>query len=145
MEQLTKYPFDIYAHQHRVEDLPEPLMKTIRETMTDNSYGNDESASFVIEESLESKKAIRLWVDHLEVDNRCEDNEFRFVLVSFTVNKEATGYEKEDCASFSNSDFYSFFVCNEYEELAAELSIHIPRFKETYQLFMDNQEALSNP
>jgi hypothetical protein len=142
MPQRTEYPFDINAHQHRVEDIPNPLMKAIRETMTDSSYGNDESASFLIEESLKSKKAIRLWIDHLEVAKRCEDDQFRFLLVSFTVDKDAEGYDKEDCANYSNDDFHTFFVGNEYEELAAELSIHVPRFKESYELFLTNEETL---
>jgi hypothetical protein len=139
---MPDYPFNIYAHQHRVEDIPKALMKAIRETMTDSSYGNDESASFLIEESLISKKAIRLWVDHLEVAKRCDEEQFRFLLVSFSVNKGTEGYDKEDCANYSNDDFYTFFVCNEYEELAAELSMHIPRFKESYELFLANEEAL---
>ena len=88
MSQRLEYPYDICAHQNRVEDIPRPLLMAIRETMTDSSYVNDESASFVIDESLKSKKAIRLWVDHLEIAKRCEDDPFRFFILSFTVNKD---------------------------------------------------------
>jgi hypothetical protein len=143
MHTRPEYPYDIYAHQSRVEDIPKPLLKAIRETMNDNSYGNDDSASFVIDESLKSTKAIRLWVDHLEVAKRCEDDPFRFQLVSFTVNKDAKGYSKEDCASYSNDDLYTLFLGNQYEELVAELSVHIPRFKESYELFLANEEVFA--
>jgi hypothetical protein len=118
-------------------------MKAIRETMTDISSSDDESASFLIEESLSSKKAIRLWADHLEVDKRCEEDQFHFLLVSFTVNKGAEGYDKENCVNYSNDDSHTFFVCNEFDELAAELSIQIPQFKESYELFLANEKALT--
>lgn len=136
MSQCPEYPFNIYAHQHRVEDMPVALLKAIRETMIDNSDGNNDSASFVIDESLKTKKAIRLWVDHLDISKRCEEDEFRFFISSFTVNKDAKGYIEEDCASYSNDDFLTFFVGNEYQALATELSAHIPRFKEKYELFL---------
>jgi hypothetical protein len=142
MSQHLEYPYNIHAHQHRVEDIPKPLLKAIRETMTDNSYGNDESASFIIDESLVSKKAIRLWVDHLEIDQRCEDDPFRFMLESFTVNKDADGYDGEDCTNYSNDDYDTFIACNEYEELAEALSVHVPRFKEIYEL-STNEDTLA--
>jgi len=142
MSHHSEYPYDIHAHQHRVEDIPKSLLKAIRETMTDNSYGNDESASFIIDDSLLSKKAIRLWVDHLEIDQRCEDDPFRFILESFTVNKDAEGYDGEDCTCYSNDDYDTFLACNEYEELAKILSIHVPRFKETYELFTKNERLI---
>ena len=129
----VSYPYDIDAHQHRVEDLPLPLLSAIREIMEDTSYGNDESAKFEMLSPKNKDKALRLWIDHKDISMRCEDDEFRFHLSYVDVNTKDAAYDPEIFAAFINDSSAAFFVSNSFDELAEELSIHIPSFGAKYK------------
>lgn len=129
----ASYPYDIAAHQSRVEDLPKLLLTAIREVMEDTSYGNDESAKF---EALSPKKegiALRLWVDHKDKSLRCEEDEFRFHLAYVNVDIKDPSYTPEDFSCFINDSSQSFFVSNDFDELAKELSDCLPVFDKKYK------------
>jgi hypothetical protein len=134
----TTYPYNIAAHQHRVADLPKALLLVIRSEMQDTSDGDEESAKFEALLPTQEGKALRLWIDHKEKAQRCEDdNEFRFYLNYVDVSIDHPSYTPEDFAGFIDSNESSFFVSNDYDELAKELSALLPLFKAKYKVLVE--------
>ncbi len=143
-EQQKASQFELGAHQRCVADLPWSLMKTLQETMFDESNDHNECASFVISNSRKSGSALRLWIDHQEKDKRVEEDEFRFALVAFSVDKNNPDYNVDEFTEYSKGDEETIFCSNDIGELVEVLGEHVHDFLVDHQTYCAEELAQNN-
>jgi hypothetical protein len=123
---------NIYAHQSHVEDLSERFMVALRAAMIDKSYGNDDSASFAAKHA-DDDKMYHLWIDHLDVEQRCENDEHRFFLQVYGLSN---GYSENKDNFIDYMDICScnevIIITNSEYALAQELCKILPEFNKSY-------------
>lgn len=125
------YPYNIDAHQRKVEDLPEDFLLKLREVMHDKSYGNDTCATFGMLHP-DKDKMYHLAIEHLIPEEReyPEEKRFYFNLVSL-FDDETYSVDDHSYLACSNLDEVNCIIhTDSIDELSAALAKVFPQFND---------------
>ena len=75
-----------------------------------------------------------LWIDHLDIDKRCENDEHRFFLQKVGLTDGYSETSEVDFINYMDHSFYQLdlLITNDVDELAQKLCQLLPEFDKAY-------------